>query len=78
MFGTRKSYLVPQAQLFLFLLKGEEEGGAAVPQGLHLTGAVLEGLALPHKGLQVLLRRNVWLLRGHNHSVKAFIIQIQK
>jgi hypothetical protein len=61
-FGTRRSYLVPQAQLFLFVLKGVEEGGAAVPQGLHLTGAVLEGLALPHKGLQVLLRRNVWLL----------------
>jgi hypothetical protein len=56
------SHFVPQAQLFLLVLQGEEEGGAAVPQGLHLTGAVLEGLALPHKGLQVLLRRNVWLL----------------
>lgn len=53
--ATACFYLLPQSKLFLLVLQGVEGLGAIVPQSLHLTRVLLEGLTLPDQGLEFFL-----------------------
>lgn len=65
--ATACFYLLPQSKLFLLVLQGIERLGAVVPQRLHLTGVLLEGLTLPDQGLELFLC--VWEIHSGNDHV---------